>query len=105
MNLYVVAPSAEALNAEFLAWAKCLARRLELDDERTAGGNKEDPVRPTIHSPLDVRNAKLVERIFTDLALNLRLWPSHYQSPRCFMIRTACSACDLASSRALWYVP
>lgn len=58
MNLYVIAPSPEALDAEQLSGRWQLARSLELDEERPAAGDEEDLVWPAVDSPLDSLYAK-----------------------------------------------
>lgn len=77
MDLYVVAPSFEALNAKSLARHRFFTRRFKFNKKYLAAGNKKSTVWPPINAPFKVGHAKLLERIIAHLLLYSNFWAGH----------------------------
>ena len=81
MHLYVVAPGFEALASKFLARLWFSARGFQLNDQRPAARYQKHPVRPAVNAPLEVGDAKFLERTVADAALDLGLRTCHLTKP------------------------
>jgi len=77
MNLYLVSPRAQTLDAELLPRHQWFAGGLELDDQRFPTGDQEDVVRPAIDAPLDGGHPETAAGELDDSALDLRFRTRH----------------------------